>query len=125
MDKIRQLDDKILHLKQRKEEAEIKLARALLKKVQGILGKDADVGLATLILQETWDRAGEESKEVWRHKADTFRSSRVTGQTESNEIGESKLTGFRKATETKFTELGESKSMEVGNTKPTEAAKAI
>ncbi|MGI4851401.1 MAG: hypothetical protein ACRYGR_05620 [Janthinobacterium lividum] len=106
MEKIRQLDDKILQLKQRKDEAEIKLARALLKKVQGILGKDTDVNLATLILQETWESAREENKEVWRHKAGSFRRSRVTEQTESNKIGESK-------------------SAEVGNTKLTEATKSI
>ena len=97
MEKIRQLDDKILQLRQRKEEAEIKLARALLKKVQGILGKEMDVNLVTLILEETWNNSSEESKEVWRNKAGTFRSSRVTKETNITRIGESKLTEVTKA----------------------------
>lgn len=72
MEKIRQLDNKILQLKQLKEQAEIKLARALLKKVQGTLGKDMDMNLVTILLEETWNTASEEHKEVWRNKAGTF-----------------------------------------------------
>ncbi|MGI4815299.1 MAG: hypothetical protein ACRYGG_18470 [Janthinobacterium lividum] len=73
MEKIRQLDDKILQLRQRKEQAEIKLARALLKKVQMTLGKDTDVNLVTVLLEQTWNGASKENKEVWRHKAGSFR----------------------------------------------------
>lgn len=73
MEKIRQLDDKILHLRQLKEQAETKLARALLKKVQGILGQETDVNLVTVLLEETWNNATPENKEVWRNKAGTFR----------------------------------------------------
>jgi hypothetical protein len=78
MEKIRQLDDKIVYLKQLKEQAETKMARALLKKVKMILGKDLDLNLVTLLLEEIWNTTSEENKEVWRHKAATFRNNRIT-----------------------------------------------
>ena len=77
MDRIQALDTKILQLQHMKEQAETKLARALLKKVQAILGKDTDVNLVTVLLEETWNKATTESKEVWRHKADTFCNHRI------------------------------------------------
>ena len=78
MEKIRQLEEKILQLKHHKEQAEIKMARALLKKVHGILGQDCDINLVTCLLQETWTQATPESKEVWREKARPFRKSDIT-----------------------------------------------
>ena len=74
MDKIQEFDDKILQLKQQKEQAELKLARALFKKVQMILGKDTDLSLITLMLEETWNNATSQQKENWRQQAATFRN---------------------------------------------------
>ena len=77
-EKIRQLEDKILQLKHHKEQAEIKIARALLRKVQAILGQDCDISLVTCLLQDTWTQAIPESKEVWRARANTFRHRDTT-----------------------------------------------
>lgn len=74
MDRIREIDHKILRLKAQKEQAETRMAKILLKKIQTILGQDCDVNLVTLLLEEIWSQAKQEKREVWRQKAKTFRN---------------------------------------------------
>lgn len=74
MDRIREIDHKILKLRAQKEQAETRMAKILLKKIQTILGQDFDVNLVTLLLDQVWSQAEAENREVWRQQAKTFRN---------------------------------------------------
>lgn len=72
MQQLKQFDDRILQLKRQKEQAETKLARALFKKMYMIFGKDLDLNLLSVILDEVWTKGNVEKKETWLKKAGTF-----------------------------------------------------
>lgn len=74
MNRIQEIDHKILQLKAQKEQAETRMAKILLNKIKTILGQDFEVNLVTLLLDQVWSQAEEEKREVWRQQAKTFRN---------------------------------------------------
>ena len=72
MSRIQAIDQRILQLQQEKENAEKKEARALYKRIEGILGKGFDIQLAAQIITQSWTQAAEQQKEEWRQQAATF-----------------------------------------------------
>ena len=72
MEKLQDIDDKILKLKKLKGDLEIRLGRALYRKAQAILGEDFTPHLALVILSEIWKESSVEQKKAWKEKARTF-----------------------------------------------------
>ncbi len=72
MNKIQDIEDRIIKLKQLKLDVEIKLARELYKKIENTLGEDFSFQLAAILIEENWNNASAEKKEQWRSKARTF-----------------------------------------------------
>lgn len=78
MDLIREIENKILRLKAQKQQAETRMAKILLKKIQTLLGQDFDLNLATGIIEENWNKTSDQDKERWRQKARTFQNGTRT-----------------------------------------------
>jgi len=85
MNTIQSINDRIIKLKQLKLETETRLARELYKKMEHLLGENFSLQLVTTILEENWNNASPEKKELWRSKAHPFPVPKTSRPSEKNQ----------------------------------------
>ncbi|MDI9634457.1 hypothetical protein QM565_01440 [Geitlerinema splendidum] len=74
-DRLTHLDEKILHLKKKREKAQAQQALSFMKETQKIFKEEFSAGLALTVLTESWGSAPETKKESWKKRSQTFPSS--------------------------------------------------
>ncbi|NRA89541.1 MAG: hypothetical protein HRU43_00465 [Simkaniaceae bacterium] len=69
---LKEFDQKIELLKQKKKQLEAKQASLLLKHIEKACGPSSSPQLGAVIIQDAWANASKDQKEKWRKAAEKF-----------------------------------------------------
>lgn len=72
MDKIHEINQKILELKKKKEQLRLKAAETFYKRAETLLGDAFSPELALGMLAASWEKRDEKKLEEWQKKASSF-----------------------------------------------------